>query len=47
MVFLVGTATSLKAQSKGRAIGFLFWEKSLPYCSFDCFGPIFIGRATV
>ena len=47
MVFLIGTATSLTAQSKGRAIGFLFFKKSLHYCYFDCFEPFFIGRATV
>ena len=47
MVFLIGTATSLNAQSKGRAIGFLFLKKSLLYYYFDCLGPIFIGRATV
>lgn len=47
MVFLVGIATSLNAQSKGRAIGFLFFKKSLLYCYFDCFVPIFIGCATV
>ncbi|ANI52298.1 hypothetical protein PDR5_05680 [Pseudomonas sp. DR 5-09] len=37
----------LNAQSKGRAIGFLFFKKSLLSCYFDCFVPIFIGRATV
>ncbi|EJN28747.1 hypothetical protein SAMN04490206_6115 [Pseudomonas umsongensis] len=47
MVFLIGTATSLIAQSKGRAIGFLFLKKSLLYSYFDYLGPIFIGRATV
>ncbi|TVT83853.1 hypothetical protein FPT12_11910 [Pseudomonas sp. H3(2019)] len=52
-VFLVSTATSaealiqLQAQSKWRAIGFLFFKKSLLYCYFDCFEPFFIGRATV
>lgn len=47
MVFLIGTATSLTAESKGRAIGFLFLKKPLLYSYFDCLGPIFIGRATV
>ncbi len=39
--------SSLIAQSKRRAIGFLFLEKSLHRCFIDGFGPNFIGRATV
>jgi hypothetical protein len=47
MVFFSWHCDFSDAQSKGRAIGFLFLKKSLLYCYFDCFVPIFIGCATV